>query len=94
MRRHRREPVQVVTDLHETLAVEHGRRIRIRLVAMVVWIAGWIVAGTLWRDGVLATMILLSSGPGLWLLWWLLVPRRPPERRRPVTPPPPRELPR
>ena len=94
MRRHRREPVQVVTDLHEPLAVEHGRRIRIRLVAMVVWIAGWIVAGALWRDGVLATMILLSSGPGLWLLWWLLVPRRPPERRRPVTPPPPRGLPR
>ncbi|MEU4376186.1 MULTISPECIES: hypothetical protein [Pseudonocardia] len=68
MRRRRREQVRVVTDLTEPLTVEHGRRIRIRLVAMVVWIAGWIVAGALWRDGWLATAILLTSGPGLWIL--------------------------
>ncbi|MBC3192850.1 hypothetical protein H7X46_17475 [Pseudonocardia sp. C8] len=95
MGRRRREPVQVVTDLREPLAVEHGRRIRIRLVAMVVWIAGWIVAGTQWQDGVLATMILLASGPGVWLLWFVFVPpRHAAGRRRPVTPPPPRALPR
>ncbi|MBN9793599.1 hypothetical protein DMP17_34225 [Pseudonocardia sp. TMWB2A] len=93
MRRRRRERVQVVTDLTEPLTVEHGRRIRIRLVAMVVWIAGWIVAGALWRDGWLATAILLTSGPGLWILWWLFVPSRERGRREPVGRRPPRALP-
>lgn len=77
----------MVTDLREPLALEHRRRIRIRLVAMVVWIAGWVVAGALWRHGWLATGILLGSGPGIWLLWWLFVPRRPAGRRRPVRAP-------
>lgn len=93
MRRRRREPVQVVTDLREPLAVEHGRRIRIRLVAMVVWIAGWVVAGALWRHGWLATGILLGSGPGVWTLWWLLAPRPSPGRRQAVTAPVRRALP-
>ncbi|MEQ3550241.1 hypothetical protein WIS52_07145 [Pseudonocardia nematodicida] len=86
MRRRRRDPVHVVTDLRETLAVEHGRRIRIRLVAMVVWIAGWIVAGALWRHGVLATAILFASGPGVWMVWYLLMPTRSAGSRQPVTP--------
>ncbi|ANY05168.1 hypothetical protein AFB00_01270 [Pseudonocardia sp. HH130630-07] len=85
--------MQVVTDLREPLAVEHGRRIRIRLVAMVVWIIGWVVSGLFWRDGWLATAILLTSGPGVWILWWLFVPRRTAGRRRPVDGRPPRSLP-
>lgn len=84
--RRRRDEAQVVTDLREPLAVQHRRRIRIRLVAMVVWIAGWVVAGVLWRHGVLATAILLGSGPGVWAVWWLLAPRHDPGRRRAVTP--------
>ena len=86
--------MQVVTDLREPLAVEHGRRIRIRLVAMAVWIAGWILAGVLWRDGLLATAILVTSGPGVWILWWLFVPpRNTGGRRYPVTPRASRDLP-
>ncbi|OLM19441.1 hypothetical protein Ae707Ps1_3700 [Pseudonocardia sp. Ae707_Ps1] len=85
--------MQVVTDLREPLAVEHGRRIRIRLVAMAVWIAGWIVAGVFWRDGWLATAILLTSGPGVWILWWLFVPRPGHGRREPVRAREPRRLP-
>jgi len=77
--------IAVVTDLAEPLVVQHRRRIRIRLVAMVVWIAGWVAAGMLWRDGWLATAVLLGSGPGVWILWWLLVPQRRPGRRRAVT---------
>ena len=83
--RRRSDDIAVVTDLVEPLVVQHRRRIRIRLVAMVVWIAGWVVAGMLWRDGWLATAILLGSGPGIWVLWWLLVPRRVPGRRKAVT---------
>lgn len=93
MRRRRREPVQVVTDLHEPLAVQHGRRIRIRLGAMVVWIAGAILAGTQWQDGTLATTILLASGPGLWMVWWLLAPPRDRGSREPVHRSGPRQLP-
>lgn len=93
MRRRRREPVQVVTDLREPLAVEHGRRIRIRLVAMTVWIAGAILAGTQWRDGWTATTILLASGPGLWTVWWLLATPRDRGSREPVHRPGPRQLP-
>lgn len=93
MRWRRGEPVQVVTDLREPLVAQHRRRIRIRLVALAVWIAGWIVAGVLWRHGWLAVGILLGSGPGIWLLWWLLVPAPDVGRRRAVTPPPRRGLP-
>ena len=91
--RRRPDDVAVVTDLVEPLVVQHRRRIRIRLVAMAVWIAGWIVAGMLWRDGWLATAILLGSGPGIWALWWLLVPQPDRGRRRAVTRRGPRELP-
>ncbi|MFP5020342.1 hypothetical protein [Pseudonocardia phyllosphaerae] len=93
MRRRRREPVQVVTDLREPLVVEHRRRIRVRLVAMVVWIIGWVVAGALWQHGWLATGILLGSGPGIWILWWLVMPSPAHGRRRDVDPRPPRALP-
>ena len=84
MRRREPEPV-VVTDLHEPLIAVHRRQIRTRLVMMVVWIAGWVVAGTLWRHGYLATGILLASGPGIWITWWLVVPRRVTGHRSPVT---------
>lgn len=92
MRARKPDPV-VVTDLREPLIAVHRRRIRIRLVMMVVWIAGWIVAGTLWRHGYLATGILLGSGPGIWVVWWLVAPRRVTGRRRPVPPPGRRALP-
>lgn len=91
--RRRRDEIAVVTDYVEPLVVHHRRLMRNRLIAMVVWIAGWIVAGTLWRDGWLATAILLGSGPGVWLVWWLLVPQRSPGRRRAVTAPGLRALP-
>lgn len=91
--RRRRDDVAVVTDLVEPLAAQHRRRIRIRLVAMAVWIAGWVVAGILWRDGWLATAILLGSGPGVWVLWWLLVPQSDAGRRAAVTLRGPRALP-
>ncbi|TCK21896.1 hypothetical protein [Pseudonocardia endophytica] len=93
MWRRRRDDVTVVTDYVEPLAVQHRRRIRIRLVAMAVWIVGWVVSGILWRHGVLATVILLGSGPGIWMLWWLLVPQRAPGHRRAVTRRGPRALP-
>ncbi|RZT86964.1 hypothetical protein EV383_3869 [Pseudonocardia sediminis] len=92
MRARRPDPV-VVTDLHEPLIAVHRRQIRTRLVMMVVWIIGWIVAGSLWRHGYLATGILLASGPGIWILWWLVMPRRGTGRRSPVPPPRRRELP-
>ncbi|MDQ4119642.1 MAG: DUF3099 domain-containing protein [Actinomycetota bacterium] len=91
--RRRRDDVAVVTDLAEPLVVQHRRRIRVRLVAMAVWIAGWVVAGMLWRDGWLATAVLLGSGPGIWLLWWLAVPRHDPGRRQAVRTRGPRALP-
>jgi hypothetical protein len=93
MWRRRREEIAVVTDYVEPLAVQHRRRIRTRLVAMAVWIVGWVVAGILWRHGVLATVILLGSGPGVWILWWLLVPHREPGHRQAVTRRGPRALP-
>lgn len=83
--RRRRQEVTVVTDYVEPLAVHHRRLMRNRLVAMVVWIAGWVVAGMMWRHGWLATVILLGTGPGVWILWWLLVPQRTPGHRRAVT---------
>lgn len=92
MRARRPDPV-VVTDLREPLIAVHRRQIRTRLVMMVVWIAGWVVAGALWRQGYLATGILLASGPGIWIVWWLVVPRRITGRRSPVPAPRRRALP-
>lgn len=72
--------------MHEPLIVVHRRMMRQRLVLMVIWIAGWVVAGLFAEShGYLATAILLVSGPGVWLVhyawrWW----RRPGERE-PVT---------
>lgn len=86
MRARRPDPV-VVTDLREPLIAVHRRQIRSRLVLMVVWIAGWVVAGALWRHGYLATGILLASGPGIWIVWWLVVPRRITGGRSPVPAP-------
>ncbi|MBW0101040.1 hypothetical protein [Pseudonocardia sp. KRD291] len=92
MRARRPDPV-VVTDMHEPLILVHRRQIRTRLVMMVVWIIGWVVAGALWRHGYLATGILLGSGPGIWILWWLVTARRPAGRRQAVTARAPRALP-
>ena len=75
----------VVTDLREPLIVVHRRMMRVRLVLMAVWIAGWIVAGVLYRQGWLATGILLASGPGVWVVYAAVTSRRRPERRLPVT---------
>ena len=75
----------VVTDLREPLIDVHRRIMRRRGVFLLVWLAGWIVAGVLWRDGWLATGILLGSGPGLWLIVAALFPHRPDGRRVPVT---------
>jgi hypothetical protein len=81
----------VVTDLREPLIVVHRRMMRARLVLMAVWIAGWIVAGVLYRHGWLATGILLATGPGVWVAYAALASRRRPGRRLPVTMPPPRD---
>ena len=55
--------------------VVHRRMMRQRLVLMVIWIAGWVVAGAVYRHGYIATGILLVTGPGVWLAyygyrWW------------------------
>ncbi|OJY42687.1 hypothetical protein [Pseudonocardia sp. 73-21] len=77
----RQRPV-VVTDMREPVVVVHRRMMRQRLVLMVIWIAGWIVAGLFAEShGYLATAILMVTGPGVWLVhyawrWW----RRPGER--------------
>jgi hypothetical protein len=75
----------VVTDLREPLIVVHRRMMRARLVLMVVWIAGWIVAGALYRHGWLATGILLATGPGVWVVYVAVASRSRPERRVPVS---------
>ena len=82
MRRHS-APV-VVTDLHEPLHVVHGRMMRTRLVLFAIWAVGWVVAGLLWRDGWLATTILLGSGPPVWAVVWLWKEAHRPGRRVPV----------
>jgi hypothetical protein len=81
---HRRPAPVVVTDLHEPLHVVHGRIMRFRLVLFGVWLVGWAISGVLWRDGWLATAILLGSGPGVWLVVGLIRSRRRPGRREPV----------
>jgi len=81
---HRRPAPVVVTDLHEPLYVVHGRIMRFRLVLFGVWLVGWVVSGLLWREGWLATAILLGSGPGVWLVVALIRSGRRPGRREPV----------
>jgi hypothetical protein len=81
---HRRPAPVVVTDLHEPLYVVHGRIMRFRLVLFGVWLVGWVVSGLLWREGWLATAILLGSGPGVWLVIGLIRSGRRPGRREPV----------
>ncbi len=72
--------------MREPLVVVHRRMMRQRLVLMVIWIAGWVVAGLFAEShGYLATAILLVSGPGVWLVhyawrWW-----HSPGHREPVT---------
>lgn len=74
----------VVTDLREPLIVVHRRMMRARLVLMVVWIAGWVVAGVLYRHGWLATGILLATGPAVWVVYVAVESRRRPGRREAV----------
>ena len=81
---HRRPAPVVVTDLHEPLYVVHARIMRFRLVLFGVWLVGWAVSGLLWREGWLATAILLGSGPGVWLVVGLIRSGRRPGRREPV----------
>jgi hypothetical protein len=81
---HRRPVPVVVTDLREPLHVVHGRIMRFRLVLFGVWLVGWVVSGLLWRDGWLATAILLGSGPGVWLVVGLFRAGRRPGQREPV----------
>jgi hypothetical protein len=81
---HRRPAPVVVTDLHEPLYVVHARIMRFRLVLFGVWLVGWVVSGLLWREGWLATAILLGSGPGVWLVVGLIRSGRRPGRREPV----------
>lgn len=92
----RRSRPVVVTDLREPLAMVHRRMIRLRLVLLAVWLVGWVIAGLLHRNGWLATLILLASGPGVWLVVLAVTERRRPGRREEVTPrhgePGPREL--
>jgi hypothetical protein len=81
----RRPAPVVVTDLHEPLYVVHGRIMRMRLVLFGIWLIGWVVSGILWRDGWLATAILLGSGPGIWIIVGLFRAGRQPGRRVPVS---------
>ena len=81
---HRRPTPVVVTDLREPLYVVHSRIMRFRLVLFGVWLVGWVISGLLWRDGWLATAILLGSGPGVWLVVGLIRSRRRPGHREPV----------
>jgi hypothetical protein len=53
-------------------------------VLFAIWLVGWTVSGLLWRDGWLATAILLGSGPGVWLVVGLIRAGRAPGRREPV----------
>ena len=73
---HRRAAPVVVTDLHEPLYVVHSRIMRMRLVLFGIWLVGWTVSGILWRDGWLATAILLGSGPGVWVVVGLVRARQ------------------
>lgn len=83
--RQRRGAVTVVTDLREPLTVAHRRMMRSRLVLFGIWLVGWIISGLLWRTGWLATLILLVSGPGVWLVVVIVTEARRPGRREPVS---------
>lgn len=85
MRIRRPAPI-VVTDMHEPLIVVQRRKMRARLVLFGIWLIGWVVSGILWRDGGLATAILLLSGPGVWLVYCTVLEFRRPGRREAVTP--------
>ncbi|WP_297652763.1 hypothetical protein [Pseudonocardia sp.] len=85
--RPRRSPPVVVTDMREPLIVVHRRMMRVRLVLMVIWLAGWVVAGVLYRHGWLATAILLGSGPGVWMVWFAVRSRCRTGRREAVSRP-------
>lgn len=86
-RRVPRRPVPVVvTDLREPLVLLHRRLMRRRAVLFLVWTAGWIVSGLLWRHGYLATVVLMVSGPGVWLAVWAWEQTRRPGRREPAAP--------
>lgn len=82
----RRSRPVVVTDYREPLVVVHRRMIRLRLVLLGVWLIGWVIAGLLHRTGWLATLILLLSGPGVWLVVLAVTEWRRPGRRVAVTP--------
>ena len=82
--RPRNRPV-VVTDMREPLIVVHRRMMRERLVLLGIWLVGWAVAGVLYRDGGLATAILLVSGPGVWIGYAAWHEWRRPGPREPVT---------
>ncbi len=82
----RRSRPVVVTDMHEPLIVVHRRMMRTRLVLLGIWLVGWVVSGLLYRTGWLATLILLASGPGVWLVVVIVTERRRPGRREAVSP--------
>jgi len=75
----------VVTDLREPLVIVHGRMMRKRLILFGIWLLGWTASGVLWRDGWLATAILLASGPGVWLVVGAVTARRRQGHRIPVS---------
>ncbi len=79
--------------MREPLIVVHRRMMRARLVLMAIWLVGWAVSGVLYRDGWLATGILLGSGPGVWLVYYAWRSRYRPGRREAVTRPPRPALP-
>jgi len=76
-----------VTDMREPLIVVHRRMIRQRLVLMVIFLVGWVVAGVFNRHGYLATGILLLSGPGVWLVQYAWQRWRRPGQREAVSRP-------
>ena len=82
----RRSRPVVVTDMREPLIVVHRRIMRARLVLGGIWLVGWVVSGLLYRTGWLATLILLVSGPGVWLVVVIVTERRRPGRREAVNP--------
>ncbi|WP_214370600.1 hypothetical protein [Pseudonocardia sp. H11422] len=83
-RRSRPAPAIVVTDLREPLIAVHRRMIRTRTVLMAIWILGWAATGFVHRTGWLAMLILVVTGPVLWLVVFLAGRRTTPGRRVPV----------
>ncbi|MHA6793468.1 hypothetical protein ACVGVM_08090 [Pseudonocardia bannensis] len=83
-RRSRPAPAVVVTDLREPLIAVHRRMIRTRVVLMAIWILGWAATGFVYRTGWLAILILVVTGPVLWLAVFLTGQRAAPGPRVPV----------